>query len=495
MRRFALLPLLLLLALAMLVGTPRPAHAQEPPDVAINQVDADGYPAISAVVTAIDARGVPAPGLTAADFRAFEGSDPLTISSVTAAQDSSVPLSVILMIDVSGSMAGAPIDAAKAAASQFVASLAPADQAALYAFAGAVNVVVPLTADRAALNAGIAGLQAEGPTALYQAVETAVFAANASPGGRKAIVLLSDGVNDCAGCVATRDGSITAARGAGVPIFAVGLGEPDDAYLQFLADETQGLYQRVTAGGLVDVYTGIAALLRAQYIVTMQAAGAADGADASLRIEATIDGESVSSPPTAFTRGAPGAVATPVPTAVVPPPPDGGDGDGGAGGATIAMIAMGVALFVALAAGLLFLVRRTREQRRALARQQATVAPNPRLAAAQTVPQPEAAARVDPAQGTGRLSIIEGAGAGRVVQVTSLPLSIGADGRSDITIERRHDVASRHAQVWMRDGKMMLRHLAGEARQTRVNGKAVDWVIVEAGDEIAIGGTRLQVAP
>ena len=109
----------------------------------------------------------------------------LAIAGVSAAQDASVPLSVVLMVDVSGSMAGAPIEAAKAAATQFVAQLAPDDRAALYSFAGTVTPVVPLTADRAALNAGIAGLQAGGPTALYEAVETAVFAANAAPAAAK----------------------------------------------------------------------------------------------------------------------------------------------------------------------------------------------------------------------------------------------------------------------------------------------------------------------
>lgn len=489
MRRIG--PLMLTIALAVAILAPaRPAAAQEPPDVAINQLGADAYPAINAVVTAIDARGVPAAGLTAAGFRAFEGDTPLTITGVTAAQDASVPLSVVLMIDVSGSMEGPPLDAAKAAATQFVASLAPDDRAALYSFAGAVTVVVPLTADRAQLNAGIAGLQAGGPTALYQAVETAVFAANASPGGRKAIVLLSDGVNDCATCTATSESSINVARGAGVPVFAVGLGDPDDAYLQFLADETQGSYQRATTGGLVDVYTGIAAKLRNQYIVTMQAAGAADGAAATLRIEATIDGQSVSSPPTSFTRGVPGAVATPAPTVVVPPP--GGGEDGGGGGANVALIAIAVIVVAALVGGALFLFRRVRAQQAALARQQATVAPNPRLAAAQTVPQPEAAAAIDPAQGTGRVSILEGEGAGTTMQVSSLPLSIGADGRSDIRIARGPDVAARHAQVWMRDGKMMLRHLAGAARETRVNGKAVDWVILEDGDNVTIGDSRFR---
>ncbi len=485
-----LIAALMLSLCAVALGVPARTGAQEPPDVVVNQLDAAAYPELSAIVTAIDARGVPKPGLTAADFRAFEADAPVAITGVTAAQDASVPLSVILVVDVSGSMAGAPIEAARAAATQFVASLAPADQAALYSFSSTVNVVVPLTADRSQLNAGIAGLQAFGPTALYQAVEASVFAAVQAPGGRKAIVLLSDGKNDSAGSTSTAPASIVAARAAGVPVFGVGLGDPDDAYLQLLADETQGAYQRASTGGLGDVYGRIATLLRSQYIVTMRATGAADGAEAVLRIEATLDGLSVSSPPTAFTRGVPGVVPTAVPTRGTVAQPDASGGSGGGANIVLIGVLAVVAAAVLLTGGTFYM--RWVAAREAVAQQEATVAPNPRLAAAQPVPQPDAAMIIDPVHGAGRLVIVDGMGAGDVVLFSSQPLVLGADARSGIRITRSSEVASKHAQVWMKVGKIMLRHLAGTARQTNVNGKPVEWVILDEGDVIAIGESRLR---
>src|SRR5450759_5274634 len=85
------------------------AGAQQPaPALTINQVDASKYPDVRAVATVLDARGVPVSGLTAAQFQAFDDKTQLTVSSATAAQDSSLGLSVIIVIDVPGSMAGDP---------------------------------------------------------------------------------------------------------------------------------------------------------------------------------------------------------------------------------------------------------------------------------------------------------------------------------------------------------------------------------------------------
>src|SRR5207245_5178701 len=132
-------------------------------------------PKITAVVTALDANGVPARGL-AAQFQAFDGSTSLTVSSVQAEQNVGVPLSVAITIDISGSMQGEPLARAKDAATAFVRSLAPNDQASIIAFNGTVTTLVGFTTDRSQLTAAIAGLQANGGTALYEAVQTSAAA-------------------------------------------------------------------------------------------------------------------------------------------------------------------------------------------------------------------------------------------------------------------------------------------------------------------------------
>src|SRR5207253_1267143 len=76
-------------------------------------------------------------------------------------------LQVAVAVDVSGSMRGAPLDAAKAAATSFVDALPPRARAGLVAFGDRAQVVVPMTDDRRALDDAIRGLRAGGETALY----------------------------------------------------------------------------------------------------------------------------------------------------------------------------------------------------------------------------------------------------------------------------------------------------------------------------------------
>ncbi|HXK32500.1 MAG TPA: vWA domain-containing protein, partial [Dehalococcoidia bacterium] len=291
---------------AAFAASARPIAAQQPdpgsPTLVVNQVDASGYPEMRVVVTALDAAGVPVAGLTAADFSATsEGG--MTVATVERAEDTTLQLAVILVVDTSGSMEGAPLDAAKQAARQFVARLGPNDRASLVAFSDEVRTVVPLTADAAALTAGIDGLTATGATSLYEAVQAAAFIARTSGTPRQAVVFLSDGENDTTTSEATEAGSLDIARANGVPVFAIGFGEAaDTGYLQRLSAETRGQFFAADAADVGAVYGAIAGLLRSQYVVTLRAGAEADGEEATLQVSASIAGQAVTSEPVAFTR-------------------------------------------------------------------------------------------------------------------------------------------------------------------------------------------------
>src|SRR5207237_9773594 len=120
-RRAVALLAALLFTLTVSALAPPIAFAQQPqPKLSVTQVDASGYPQITAFVTALDANGVPARSLTAQQFQAFDGSTTLTVSNVQTVQNASVPLSVAITIDISGSMDGEPHARAKDAATAFV---------------------------------------------------------------------------------------------------------------------------------------------------------------------------------------------------------------------------------------------------------------------------------------------------------------------------------------------------------------------------------------
>jgi VWFA-related protein len=477
----------LLGALALVL---RPALAQRPQAaVTINELNDSRYPELTAIVTALDANGVPVPGLTAAAFQAFDGERPLAITKVLTAQDASAKLDVVVAIDVSGSMLGEPLDRAKQAATQFVQSLGPNDEAAILTFSDAVAAVTPFTNDRVVLTNAIAGLQAKGSTTLYQAVQASAFAARAAPGQRRAVVLLSDGRNDTQDAQATAAGSTDAARGAGVPFFTIGFGDaPDTVYLQGLSGATQGQFRPATAASVGAVYGDIAALLRNQYVLAITATDAADGKAAELRLVATIGGTAAATL-AQFTRG---VAPTPAPTASPAPAPAPTPAETASGGGnTAAFVFLGVLGVLAAGGGGLMLVR-VRRQRAVERHQRAVVAPNAAQARALGVPSaPEASAAAQEQQaGTGRL--VELGGEGRTFELRAGPVLIGSSRRAAVALPADAEVAPEHARIWLRDGHYVLHHAAGVGRRTLVGGKDAEWVTLEPGDEISVGAHRFR---
>jgi VWFA-related protein len=474
------------IALALWASPPEQARAGEPlPSLVVNQLDSDAYPDLTAVVTVLDASGSPAPGLTAASFTAQAGEDPVEVLDAQRVLDTSLTLSVVLVMDVSGSMEGAPLASAKQAATAFVEQLDPGDQAALIAFSDQVRVVVDFTEDKAALSGAIAALQAVGATSLYEAVQVAAVVANSSDAERRAIVMLSDGENDTTSPVTEAD-SLGSAAGARLPYFAIGFGSgADPAYLGTLAERSGGRYFSATGTDVAAVYATIADQLRGQYALALRAPAPADGAESQLTVSATVSGRQVSSPPVAFARGA--APVAPEPTAA-PTDPQPAEDDGG-GNPALAFVLLGLIVVPVVGVAALLLVRRTRESRRQRERE--------RGAGRQSdapLPQREpvaAAAEEDEREAT--VTALSGEQAGTAVRFGRTPIVFGSDAAADVRIPRSQVVAPRHAMLWVRGGKIMLRHTGGP-RPTLSGGRPVDWLILEEGDEFAIGPQKYRVS-
>jgi Ca-activated chloride channel family protein len=145
---------------------------------------------------------------------------------------------VMLALDVSLSMEAQDvlpdrIDAAKAAAKNFVDLLPPQINLGLVKFGGAASVVVPPTTDRDQLKAAIDSLQLQDSTAIGEAVFTcldaiSVFAKTTTVAGDKPpparIVLLSDGANNKG---RTPEAAAQAASAAKTPVSTIAFGTPD----------------------------------------------------------------------------------------------------------------------------------------------------------------------------------------------------------------------------------------------------------------------------
>lgn len=199
------------------------------------------------------------------------------------------PLSVVLMVDSSASMEER-IDAVRVAAAGFLArTLTPADRAAVVAFADRAVQDVDLTGDLDGLTVGLAALDAERGTALYDNLISVLYHLNGVQ-GQRAILLLSDGED--------RSSSYTFAdarefaRAAGVAIYPIGLALPKTDLmvrreLSILANESGGRSFFVDDVTELDaVYAAIESELRSKYLLVYQSSGSgSDFREVAVKVE------------------------------------------------------------------------------------------------------------------------------------------------------------------------------------------------------------------
>jgi len=243
----------------------------------ISSVTDDAYPNAHLVLNIEDDSAEGLAELRPEDLTVTLNGAPTTVVSTQLASSENEPLDLTLVIDTSGSMAGAAMASTKEAAKALVGELAPADRVAVIGFADQVVIVQDYTTDRALVTASIDGLVAQGNTALYQATTVAAFKAVSSTATRKAVVLLSDGADFGGASTATREEAINAARNVGVPYFAIAQGtDLDLPFLQELASVTKGrLLEAPDPADLQNLYLSVGRLLRNQYVVTFDASAVA----------------------------------------------------------------------------------------------------------------------------------------------------------------------------------------------------------------------------
>ena len=144
---------------------------------------------------------------------------------------------IMLAVDVSGSMAATDVNpyrlrAAQDAALSFIEEVPRQYQVGLVSFSGQANLLVAPTTDREAMRRAIETLTPDGATAVGEAIESSLDAIRSvqpttDDNGRleaARIVVLSDGATTVgiAPSVAAQD-----AKEAGVPVYTVALGTPD----------------------------------------------------------------------------------------------------------------------------------------------------------------------------------------------------------------------------------------------------------------------------
>ena len=193
-----------------------------------------GVDLVTLFATVRDSRGRIVTDLTRVDFELLDGGERRPIIDFRAGQSA---VSLALVMDVSGSMAiGSKLARARLVVQDVLASLEPGkDEVAMYAFDTELHELQPFSTATDQLRETFEGTEAFGATSLWDAAATVARQVAERGGRRRALVVLTDGVDTSSQWTA-RDVSGLASS-FDVPVYIVAVEPPqNDAVLQNLSD-------------------------------------------------------------------------------------------------------------------------------------------------------------------------------------------------------------------------------------------------------------------
>jgi len=304
-KRLSLTALCALVALAALA----PAGAQQPPAAPAKPTptpapQAPGQPAptppvikpftlevtvdvVSVTAVVFDKAGRPVRGLGTKDVQLFENGVKQEVSYFREASSlgdpsERVPLSIVLVLDTSGSMKP-NMHFLQEAVLNFLYKLEEIDTALLVSFNESVKGSAEFTGDTDRLERFVEGLQAWGGTSLYDAIQYSLGRIKDAP-GRKALVIFSDGA-DTTSQLGDRE-VVDYARAVEATVYSIGfkgegggmLSSSPRGFLRKIATETGGqFFAPDKVGELIKVFNEISSELKNHYLLAYTPTKEPDG--------------------------------------------------------------------------------------------------------------------------------------------------------------------------------------------------------------------------
>jgi Ca-activated chloride channel homolog len=227
-------------------------------------------------VTVTDKAGQYVKNLKKTDFKVFEDGVEVSPNMIATFALQETPYAAVVLLDSSGSME-ARFSLARSAAIRFLDGLRPEDVAAVYRFDSTVERVQEFSGGRDLAPTAYA-IRAKGMTTLNDAIVEAAKTLADRPEHRKAIVILSDGMDTYS--KASSDKAVESALAVGASIFAVDMSSIDTpgaakrqsaGSLKGFAEKTGGRFVSTPGGpALRDAFTGIANELGQQYTIAFR---------------------------------------------------------------------------------------------------------------------------------------------------------------------------------------------------------------------------------
>jgi len=241
--------------------------------------------------SAVDRRGRPVEDLRPDEITVLESGQPQALRRFEQVAD--LPMHAAILLDTSSSMVEELDEAERAALRFFSEVLTERDRAAVLTFADTPRVAVRFTPSVEVLAGGLADLEADGNTSLWDAL---AFALHYFSGirGRRALVLISDGRDS--GSRFSYEQILEYAQRTGVEIYVIGMDVPTrppevGMFLDRLAVETGGRAYRISrAVELGPIYRSIQNELRSQYLIAYQSSAPQDDGFRKIEVEVSRPG-------------------------------------------------------------------------------------------------------------------------------------------------------------------------------------------------------------
>jgi len=197
----------------------------------------------------------------------FELRDEGVLQDETFVSSEELPLNLILALDVSGSVAGEPLDHLRSAGRALLDRLEAEDRAALVTFSHQATVREPLSHDVTHVERALARVEPLGETAAIDGSYAAMLLAEAEV-GRDLVIVFSDGVDTSSWLTAAQ--VLEAARYADVVVYGVTLrGADRPELLRGLSDLTGGALLEVdSTRNLTGVFVRILEEFRHRYLIS-----------------------------------------------------------------------------------------------------------------------------------------------------------------------------------------------------------------------------------
>jgi VWFA-related protein len=277
-----------LLALALLAASAWPvapgAQAPPPPPSPRPFTFESEVEVVSLTAVVHDKAGRFIHGLGPADIEVYEDrvrQDVTYFKEASGDSQEKIPLSVVLVLDASGSMRE-NMHFLQEAALAFVYKLADVDQALVVQFNESIKGSAEFTGDIPRLEQFVEALQAWGGTSLYDAIQYGLNRIKDQP-GRKAIVVFSDGADTTS--TLKEQEVVDYARSVEATVYCVGIrgasglmARSPRGFLRKIAQETGGSFAFPDhVGDLIKVFNGISDELHNHYALAYSPKQAPDG--------------------------------------------------------------------------------------------------------------------------------------------------------------------------------------------------------------------------